>query len=622
MRKFIEFIKCNKIITSLIVVSIIFRVINLSNPILEMFGFRQTQTAITVQNYIREGVSFFNYQTPVLGEPWTLPMEFPIYQFFSYLMYNVLKLIGITNLDIAMRVTSIIFFYGSVWLLYSLTKKLINEKTAIITMLVCLFSPFCIYWSRSSMIESCATFFGLGYVIYFYKVYDKLTLKNIIICCLFGILGYLTKTTSMLPICIFIACIILLRLIEDKYFMNYKLLNRDNRLFLVSLFTITIVPLIVGVYWIKYSDKIKYDSNYSGLTSSALKSWNFGTFDQKINFQNWNIIFERIFDIIPATILVLAIILLPFLFKKRKVYLYFLATIISSFGTIFIFFNLYYIHDYYYYAILPFVCLSMGILINQILTIDFKSELQKKIVIYILCGISVMFIFQSNYIDNIIKNHDYWAENTSGVLQLSEYIKANTHDEDWIMVFDDDWSSQIPYYSGRKACMVRHGLIKEPISQYSHKYKLFITSSNTDKIQTNMSDLMSIGPLSYDKTVWGWNVYKKASEERLSYKLNDAITTHYDGIESTNADGTVNLKGWAFSEKVKIKQVYLKTNKQDLIPAIYGVERMDVGDYFDNDNFNYSGFKTSINSELVDSINKLIVVYDDGTGEFATEIAI
>src|SRR5262245_3990911 len=48
-------------------------------PLLEYESFRQTQTALTVYWMIHDAWRF-DYETPVLGYPWSVPFEFPIYQ--------------------------------------------------------------------------------------------------------------------------------------------------------------------------------------------------------------------------------------------------------------------------------------------------------------------------------------------------------------------------------------------------------------------------------------------------------------------------------------------------------------------------------------------------------------
>lgn len=53
-----------------VLVSFLIRIVNLDIPIgNDMHAFRQTQTALTVQNYLRDGWSLLHYETPVFGLP-------------------------------------------------------------------------------------------------------------------------------------------------------------------------------------------------------------------------------------------------------------------------------------------------------------------------------------------------------------------------------------------------------------------------------------------------------------------------------------------------------------------------------------------------------------------------
>src|SRR5262245_2823689 len=53
-----------------------------TQPLLEMHGFRQTQTALTSYWMLRQGPAL-DYQTPVAGAPWAIPEEFPLYQLLA-----------------------------------------------------------------------------------------------------------------------------------------------------------------------------------------------------------------------------------------------------------------------------------------------------------------------------------------------------------------------------------------------------------------------------------------------------------------------------------------------------------------------------------------------------------
>ena len=51
-------------------------------------GFRQTQTALTSYTLLNGG-PFFRYETPVLGAPWSIPFELPLYQWLAAKMAQI-----------------------------------------------------------------------------------------------------------------------------------------------------------------------------------------------------------------------------------------------------------------------------------------------------------------------------------------------------------------------------------------------------------------------------------------------------------------------------------------------------------------------------------------------------
>ena len=52
----------------------------LGRPLLESHAFRQTQTAYTARIYHEQGIDLLHPRLPVLGEPFEVPFEFPLFQ--------------------------------------------------------------------------------------------------------------------------------------------------------------------------------------------------------------------------------------------------------------------------------------------------------------------------------------------------------------------------------------------------------------------------------------------------------------------------------------------------------------------------------------------------------------
>jgi hypothetical protein len=79
-------------------------------PLLDMHSFRQTQTAISTYYMAKDPGMFFNYITPVLGKPWQIPMEVPIYQWIVAQQHNITSM----GLDQSGKLVSIVFWLACI----------------------------------------------------------------------------------------------------------------------------------------------------------------------------------------------------------------------------------------------------------------------------------------------------------------------------------------------------------------------------------------------------------------------------------------------------------------------------------------------------------------------------
>jgi hypothetical protein len=491
----------------IIIGSIMIRLINISNPLLDRHGFRQTQTAITVQTYINEGLSVFNYQTPVLGEPWTLPMEFPTFQMSAYFLYKFAALFVSPNLDIIMRVTGLFYFYLAGIFVYLVGLQIFEKKRiAKLSVFLYLFLPYGIFWGRTSMIEFAACMGGLGYVYFFTKLI-KGDIKSIIPAIFFGVFGYLTKIPTMLPFCVFLAYVIMRHLTNNNFKSVKYFFSRQTIYVLLRIFATTVIPLVVGILWVKYADFVKDISGHGWLDSKSLKNWNFGTLGQKLDLSNWMRILKYIVNILPVGSIVTCLISIPMYLRNRKEKLKnVIVLFLSCFITIFVFFNLYYVHDYYFCAVFPFMCLALSdMLYNTAKPYLTKFTVKQSDVIkkYYLLLLIIIMLFGSTlvYIKDVFRDK---KSPESSFFQLTEYIKNNTLRDDLIMVFDNDWSSEIPYYANRKAFMVATWL-EEKAYKSSVAYTIFVMT----RAESNQERLARLPETVFEISIGDWDVYRK-----------------------------------------------------------------------------------------------------------------
>src|SRR5262249_7913478 len=128
--------------------------LGLFQPILDQFAFRQTQTALTTF-WLMRGGPVLAYETPVLGFPWSIPFEVPVYQ----IIVAGLGKAGVP-IDAAGRIVSFAFFIGCLWPLNVLFRALRFGRFAFpCVAILFLLSPLYLFWGRTLMVETCALFF-------------------------------------------------------------------------------------------------------------------------------------------------------------------------------------------------------------------------------------------------------------------------------------------------------------------------------------------------------------------------------------------------------------------------------------------------------------------------------
>ena len=441
------------VLALLVICSVLLRIHNISMPIgNDAYAFRQTETAIVVQNYFNEGWSLFHYQMPVLGQPWTILFEFPIYQ---TIVYGVMKILHQTNVDLWCRIISLFTFYLSVLMLGKVVKLFLDKKAVLYVCAVYLFSPFTIMWSRAALIDFMSVLFALIYVwsLYEWILYKKKT--KFVIAIISGSIAYLQKATTMFPYVFLLAFLILNYLYKEMKgnekritFSQIKQFVSSNLKVLILLFILCVIP---GFLWTRYADSVKAQSVYTQfLTSDALKAWNYGTWEQKLDLDNWKIIFERITNFMGGVFICLFLISSYILLQCKKHTFLFLSSMISSLLSIAVLFNLYYVHDYYMIAVVPLLSICLGIILCTIISSLIKKGNTEKIIISIICVMILFSYLYSNkwYINYIVNGQ---MENNNVGIYINKITDANER----IVIEGEDWSPITLYYANRKGFMLR-----------------------------------------------------------------------------------------------------------------------------------------------------------------------
>lgn len=442
-------------VLALLLLSVSIRLINLESPLFTGNTFRQTLTAMTVWTFVDEGISLFKYQTPLFGPPWTIPVEFPLYQLTAAL---VVKL-GVENIDAAGRIAAMLYFYLSACFLFLICQKYLGRVAATCVLLTYVWTPFMIVWSRNFMFDYASVAFSLGYFYFFVRWLDESRRAlPLAVSIGLGVLAYLVKVTTLPTVLIPMAYLALKRILpalrEDGYHLGRYL--REHHAFIACLAAVFLIPVVPFLIWLRYSDAVKAASEYgNALTSASLHQWNFGTWDQKTNLKNWAKIVNWIkkYMLTLPSFAVTALGLPLFLRSWKRGGDFVAVTAAAAPITIFTFFNLYWVHDYYLMAISPAVSIVVGfclyLVLRKLVDGDFKVGRWSYPAVLIIA--LTLYAGRDNFM--WIFNVSYDQPNAT--LDLAKAIRAVTTRDDYVIVADVfDWDPQYLYYARRKGFML------------------------------------------------------------------------------------------------------------------------------------------------------------------------
>jgi hypothetical protein len=336
------------------------RFYRLDAPLVGRHEFRQTQTAFTARYFLRDGISLMHTPLPIFGRTQDVPFEMPLFQACAV---GLIKCTGI-SVDFGCRLTHLMFFLASAGVLYLLGAMLFGHGPAACALLLYVWSPLNVYFSRSALMEFMAVFFALAYALGFVwmmKSPSRGWIFPLVVAA--GCIGALVKITTMAIAAPLVACAIILRLAEARTSGGWIADLRRHAWFWIAVVASVVVPLIVAVAWIYYTDRIKASHLLTAyLVSTNLRRWNLGTIHQRLRpFSWWLIVLVIAGFCAPAAISLLfipAILLLPHR-EQGRAYLW--ATMAAAALPILLFFNLYVVHDYYYCAVTPMISLLCGV---------------------------------------------------------------------------------------------------------------------------------------------------------------------------------------------------------------------------------------------------------------------
>ena len=405
--------------------------------------FRQTQTALISYYIDKENNFSLDYSVPLLGKPWVLPLEFPLYE------WGVVWLSRATHLPQfeAARTISLACFYLTLPALYLLLGELGLSRPRRLLALACtLVCPVYIFYARAVLVDPMALLCSVWFLAAFVRTMQTHRWRWFVLCALCGTAAGLIKSLVwfawVAPAAVYGAW----RLVHElRGTDGWRGMARTAAWGL----GVMILPVAASLAWTGYADTLKEVHPSAVLfTSHNLAHDNYGTFSLATRFSGevWRTLFARWQEsILPAW--ALGLLVLPGLFFLPSV-----RRPIAACAGCFLFIQAliplaYAYQDYYFYTCAAFATVAIAFTFLGLL----DSRLPRWLAVPLLLLPLAALI--ANYGQGY---YPLQAVQSPGGSGLTETIKAYTPPNSVIIVAGNDWSAVIPYYAQRKALMIRY----------------------------------------------------------------------------------------------------------------------------------------------------------------------
>ena len=426
-----------------ILASIVVLAMSWNLPLLEFHGFRQTQTAIS-SYWMWSSHNWLAYPTPVLGYPWSIPFEFP---FFQAVVLGVASVLPIT-LDQAGRLTSWLFAVATVVPLRICIRE-ITGRTRLADTMAALFllSPLYLFGARTFMIESTALFFAVSFFALAARQWRAPSWPVFLLMVLAATLAALVKITTFFGFGL-VSGIYLISRFDGMRDGNSPALWPWLRRCLPAAIAVAVAIALTAAY-IHFCDVQKAKTVWgSHLTSQSLSGWNYGNWAQKTSSELWmDVVFGRASQQLLGSVWVLPMVAAVCLAFGRGLRGFAIIAMLGYLVPFFVFANLHQVHSYYQHANGIFL-VALAACATEAVRIRWNDR--AALVATFALVAMMLFGFQNDFLHYLVD-----PRIDSRIVALSTIARQNTAPDDVLLVFGEDWSSEVPYYATRRAMMVK-----------------------------------------------------------------------------------------------------------------------------------------------------------------------
>jgi hypothetical protein len=449
-KKIVNLMHPNIALIILVFIGTLLRFRGVDRSLNEMFSFRQTQTAWGAKSILNFDAKFLHPEVPVLGPPFEIPFEFPLFQWLHVIFSKIFE----EDIDKSGRILALLIFQCAVIMTYLIVRNLFNATVGVLVAFVVEFNSFNVQWGFAVLIDYLSV---LLFLLGIYFILKNRFQRNYL---LIG-LSLITIATcvKLTTYVVFIPLII--------YILSNKVIKHKIQIMLIFVAN----PIIFSYLWSVYADSIKNDNPYTvWLMSKNLISWNFGTISQRLDPPTYLRLINRHEDLILGIPLLLVVVLVLFYFnnelisKKHKWLT--LSLILGSILGPIVFINLYFVHDYYMIANNIIVTTIVVVVIYNLIRLYSKRFFRLQ-TIFLLT-----FCVFSTWVSPLGIDYFYNLASKPEDGERSKMLNSNTKESDLILALGcNGWDPTLFYYADRRGHMK---LNSEEEPQNFNKYSAII----------------------------------------------------------------------------------------------------------------------------------------------------
>lgn len=418
-----------------------FATVGWKHPWLPGHEFRQTQTALSTLFIQRDGDFRLAYPTPLFGKPWSIPLEFPLYE------WSVVGLARVTSLPLteAARSISLACFYLSLPALYLLLGTLgVGRGGRWLILGFVLSAPVYVFYSRAFMIESMALMLALWFLLGLLRFAGSGQAAWAVVAVGAGVLAGLTKITTFASYGLAGAAWWAWQCARPA-----KARTSSRGALTLRCLAAVALPLAAAFAWVRYSDQLKsLNPGADFLRSGPLQPFNFGPLALRLSGNYWQALAAHWHAmLLPGAVGAVAVVGGLVAGRSRRGLVLALLAVFVAVQLVLA--NLYFLHDYYLYAIGLLPLAALGVALEGVLAGEGRRAWRLGLVVGVALAVSVLQ--WRTYARDLLPAQRLaipgGGEHTTAVRQI-------TAPEDVMVIVGQDWSSVIPYYSQRRALMV------------------------------------------------------------------------------------------------------------------------------------------------------------------------